>query len=348
MIDFLSQYGLFLAKAITLFLGIIFTVLAVVIIIVRSKNQPQEGTFVIESINERLEELTDLLDNEMLSKTELKAKMKARKKSQKKQKNNKTQETELEPKLFIIQFEGDVRASAVSELRETITAILNVATPKDEVLLILESGGGFVPHYGLAASQLARFRANNIPLTVAIDKIAASGGYLMACVANKIICAPFAVVGSIGVLAIVPNFHELLKKHHIQVEQHTAGQYKRTLTMFGQNNEEAREKFKEELSDTHAHFKSFIAQYRPQVDVEKVATGEHWAGEKAQTLQLVDLLQTSDDYILSKYPDYKIYKISFVQKLSFKARLTASMASSITQAIEYRIEKILQSLRWGI
>lgn len=336
MIDFIMQYSLFLAKCLTLFAGIILTFLAIVIITTRFKVQGQEGTFVVENINDRLDEITDLLDNEMLSKAEFKIKAKARKKLQSEQANQKDR-----PKLFILDFDGDIKASQVSELRETITAILNIATPKDEVLVTLESGGGFVPHYGLAASQLARFRAHQIPLTIAIDKIAASGGYLMACVANKIICAPFAMIGSIGVLAIIPNFNKLLKEHNIQIEQHTAGQYKRTLTMFGENNDEAREKFKEELTETHVHFKDFIAKYRPQVNLEQVATGEHWSGEKAKTLQLVDELQTSDDYILGKYPYYKMYKISFVIKMSLKDKLAANLSGSISNAMESIFLKII-------
>lgn len=336
MIDFFMQYALFFAKSLTFFIFIVLAVLAVIVIVIRSKSQAQDGTFMIDNINDRLDDITELLDSEILSKSELKAKIKARKKSKSAQEN----QAEL-PRLFVLNFDGDIKASQVNELRETITAILNIASAQDEVLLILESGGGFVPHYGLAASQLARFRERNIPLTIAIDKIAASGGYLMACVANKIICAPFAIVGSIGVVAIIPNFYELLKKHNIEIEQHTAGQYKRTLTMFGENNDEAREKFKEELTQTHVHFKEFIEKYRPQVDIEEVATGEHWSGEKAKSLNLVDELQTSDDYILEKYPYYKMYKISFVIKVSLKDKLSASISGSISGAIENIVLKIM-------
>jgi serine protease SohB len=327
MIEFLFQYGLFLAKVLTLVLSLIFVVLAILMIASRFRTQGQEGTFIIDSINERLDDIADVLNSKILSKTEYKAKLKAEKEARSKLSADR-------PRLFVLQFEGDIRASQVSSLREVITAIINTATPQDEVLLILESGGGFVPHYGLAASQLARFRERKIPLTVAIDKVAASGGYMMACVANKIICAPFAIVGSIGVMAIIPNFNRLLEKHDVDIEQHTAGQYKRTLTFFGRNTDEAREKFKEDLSETHAHFKEFILQYRPQVNMEQTATGEHWSGEKAKTLNLVDELQTSDDYILSKYPDYKIFKISFMLKTSLKEKLSSGFASAASMFLE--------------
>lgn len=329
MIDFLMQYGLFLAKVLTLFISLILTVLAIAIIATRFKAQAQEGTFLIENINERLQNVSALMEAEILSKAEYKAKIKA-------QKQLKTSlETQADrPKLFILQFEGDIKASQVSNLREVVTAIIKTAAPQDEVLVILESGGGFVPHYGLAASQLARLRERNILLTVAIDRVAASGGYLMACVANKIISAPFAIIGSIGVMALIPNFYRFLDKHDVDIEQHTAGPYKRTLTFFGKNTDEARIKFKEDLADTHTHFKEFVTHYRPQVNIEEVATGEHWSGEKARTLNLVDELQTSDDYILSKYPHYKIFKISFVLKTSLKEKITTSFSSALSTCLD--------------
>lgn len=329
MIDFLMQYSLFLAKVLTLFISLLLTVLAIAVIATRFKAQAQEGTFLIENINERLADISALMDAEILSKTENKTKIKAHK-----QLKARIEAQADRPKLFILQFDGDIKASQVSSLREVITAIIQTATPQDEVLMILESGGGFVPHYGLAASQLARFRERNISLTVSIDRIAASGGYLMACVANKIICAPFALIGSIGVMALIPNFHRLLEKHNIDIEQHTAGPYKRTLTFFGKNTDKARTKFKEDLDDTHAHFKEFIMHYRPQVNIEETATGEHWSGEKAKTLNLVDELQTSDDYILSKYPHYKIFKISFMIKTSLKEKLTTSFSGAISTFLD--------------
>ena len=108
--------------------------------------------------------------------------------------------------------------------------------------------------YGLAASQMQRIRDKKLKLTVCVDKVAASGGYMMAVVADKIIAAPFAVLGSIGVLAQVPNFHRLLKKHDVDFEMLTAGKYKRTLTMFGENTDKGREKFQEDIEDTHVLF----------------------------------------------------------------------------------------------
>ena len=226
-----------------------------------------------------------------------------------------------QPRLFVIDFHGDIKASAVTALREAITAVLLTGTANDECLVRVESGGGMVNAYGLAASQLARIKNAGIKLTVAVDKIAASGGYMMACVADKVIAAQFAIIGSIGVIAQLPNFHRYLTKKAIDFEQLTAGQFKRTLTMFGENTKQGREKLQQEIEDTHDLFKNFIRKHRPQVDLAQVATGEHWFGEPALNRKLVDSLQTSDDYLLQASTDKTLYQIEFKQKKSLAKRL---------------------------
>ncbi len=168
--------------------------------------------------------------------------------------------------------------------------------------------------YGLASSQLERIRRRNIPLTICVDRVAASGGYMMACIANRLIAAPFALIGSIGVVAQIPNFHRLLKKNDVDYEVLTAGDYKRTLTMFGENTDKGREKFVEELEDTHSLFKEFVSEYRPQLDIEKVATGEVWFGRRALENQLIDQIETSDDYLFNLSEEADIYKVKYRPK----------------------------------
>jgi serine protease SohB len=225
--------------------------------------------------------------------------------------------------LFVLDFDGDIRASAVSGLRESITALMQVVEPEDEVLVRLESGGGMVHSYGLAASQLTRLRDAGVTLTVAVDKVAASGGYMMACVADRIVAAPFAIIGSIGVVAQVPNFNRLLKDKHIDFEMHTAGAYKRTLTLFGENTDEGRAKFREDLEDTHGLFKAFVASNRPGLDIDAVATGEHWYGSQALDLKLVDAISTSDDLMLAAARDERdVYTIATREPQGLLARVT--------------------------
>lgn len=240
-------------------------------------------------------------------------------------------------KIYVLDFKGDVQASAVDTIREEITLILATAKAgHDRVVVRLESPGGMVHGYGLAAAQLVRLRDAGFNVTICVDKVAASGGYMMACIANEIISAPFAVVGSIGVVAQVPNFNRLLKQHNVDFELYTAGEYKRTVTMFGENTPEGKAKFEEELQQTHPLFKHFVEKYRPQLEVAKVATGEHWYGEDARELNLVDKLQTSDEYILSLLPKHDVYVINTRKRPTFGEKLglqAAQMAENLIPAV---------------
>ena len=250
-------------------------------------------------------------------------------------------------KVYVLDFKGDTAASAVESLREEITLILATAkVGRDRVVLRLESPGGMVHGYGLAAAQLVRLRDAEYNLTISMDKVAASGGYMMACIANEIVSAPFAVVGSIGVVAQVPNFNRLLKEHHVDFELYTAGQFKRTVTMFGENTAEGKAKFEEELQQTHELFKHFVEKYRPQLNVEKVATGEHWYGKDALELNLVDKLQTSDEYLLSLLAQHDVYVIDTRRKPTLGEKLglqAAQIADGLVPAIMNKIMETLAS-----
>ncbi|MFM2479997.1 protease SohB [Celerinatantimonas sp. YJH-8] len=336
--DFLYHLGLFLAEAII----IVIAVGAIILMVVAAslKKRHKSSGLSVENLSEHFQQMNDRLKAELLSKPESKAFYKAQKAELKKQKKH---PAEPKSKLFVIDFKGSIDAKEVRSLRQEVTSVLAVASPSDEVLIRLESGGGMVHGYGLAASQLARIRQAEIPLTVAVDKVAASGGYMMACIANKIISAPFAIVGSIGVVAQLPNFHKLLKKNDIDYEQITAGKYKRTLTVFGENTEEGREKFREELEDTHHLFKDFVSHYRPQIDIENVATGEHWFGTQAQDKGLVDAISTSDDYLMQRYKSCDVIQIRY----ETKKKLTEKLGHSVSVGIEQAIAKLIQKGNWS-
>lgn len=318
----LLQLGVFAAQSIIVLVIIVAVMLAFFVMLAKSK-QKTYGRLSIKNINHLYDENKQMMLEEILPKKEFKKFLKEQKEVEKKRAESKLKS------IFVLNFHGDMQASAVSSLTKEITAVLNVATPKDEVLVRVESGGGVVHGYGLGASQLMRLRQHNIPLTVAIDKVAASGGYMMACTANKILAAPFAFVGSIGVVIQMPNFNRVLKNKNIDFEMHTAGEYKRTITMFGENTEEGREKLREEINEVHAQFKELIHQHRPQMDLAQAATGEYWLAEKALSLKLVDELQTSDEYLLQQSKTANIYEVSFEEKKSFIARLTGGAQSLI-------------------
>ncbi len=323
--EFLYEYGLFLAKAVTLVVAIVIVIAAVVG--AANKQKQGKGHLEIQSLSEQLKDITQYARQVLLDKPTLKKLAKQHKKEEKARLKEKAAQRDASPRMFVIDFKGSMDAHEVECLREEVTAILCVASEQDEVLVRLESGGGVVHGYGLAASQLQRIRDKGLTLTVAVDKVAASGGYMMACVADKLVASRFAYIGSIGVLAQLPNFNKVLKKNDIEFEQHTAGEYKRTLTVFGENSEEGREKFKQEIEEIHTLFKDFVHTQRKDMDIEKVATGEYWAAIKAKELGLVDAIMTSDDYILSHYPEREIFAVKYSQKKNVAEKLGLSFAS---------------------
>ncbi|EEV25447.1 putative periplasmic protease [Actinobacillus minor 202] len=340
--EILLNYGIFLLELLTIF-GIIAVV---VMLILEAKKQPEDGAISITNFSKKYQEQQTSLNHFFLSEEELKQQEKAEKEAEKaKAKAEKKRlkegkekpEEEQKARLFVLDFNGDVHANAVNALRKEITALLSIAKPNDEVLLKLESPGGVVHGYGLAASQLQRLKAKNIPLTVAVDKVAASGGYMMACVADKIVSAPFAVIGSIGVVAQVPNIHRLLKKHDIDVDVMTAGEYKRTVTLVGENTEKGKQKFQQELEETHDLFKQFVTQHRPQLNIDKIATGEHWFGQQALALNLVDEIATSDDLLVKAVEDKEIIELKYKEKKNLTQRIGLQME----QSVENLLGKIL-------
>lgn len=320
--EFLLEYGMFLAKTLTLVLAIGAVITMIVIATVKPK--ARKGELCFDDLSAEYQHLQADLQQQLLDKKAFKQWQKMTGKAEK-----------LQTKLFVIDFSGSMDAHEVDALREEVTAVLAVATNADAVLVRLESGGGVVHGYGLGASQLERLKQKNIPLTVAVDKVAASGGYMMACIADKIIAAPFAILGSIGVIAQLPNFNKLLKKNHIEFEQFTAGEFKRTVTVFGENTDKGRQKFQQELEETHVLFKQFVQKHRQQLDIDDVATGEHWFGYQALDLKLIDAITTSDDYLLSQLSERQVYKVQYrIRKtLAEKAGLTAAtvLKSSLQQ-----------------
>ncbi|MFC4891968.1 protease SohB [Pseudofrancisella aestuarii] len=303
---YFNLYLLAFIIAIAFILVIFFSLLA------KSKEhqvKASKGKLELSKLGERYKKAQEYLMLEVLDKKEYKEFRKEQKKKLSKEDVGETK------KIFVLTFKGDLQASQVESLREEVSSVLSIAKTMDEVIVRVDSPGGVVNGYGFAAAQLERIRQAGINLTVCIDQIAASGGYMMASVAHKIICSPFAIVGSIGVVGTVPNVRDMLKKHGVDVEMHTSGQYKRTLTTVGENTEEGREKFKEDLQNIHYLFKKHILTYRPNLDIEKVATGEHWFGKDALELGLVDKIQTYDDYIIDYFrQDIDAYEISFVRK----------------------------------
>ena len=322
MLDYLMQYGLFLAETLTIVAAIAVVVLLVAALAARRRGGAGPERLEVRDLGARYREMKQTLESGLLGAKERKAAAKARKRDSKAREKKGRADR---PRIFVLDFKGDIRASGVASLREEITAVLGFARPEDEVLVRLENAGGLVHEHGLAASQLLRVRERGIPLTVSVDKIAASGGYMMACVADRILAAPFAVLGSIGVLAQIPNFHRLLDSHGIDFEQFKGGEYKRTVTMFGENTDADRAKLTQDIEDIHGIFKSFVTEQRPGLDIDQVATGEHWLARRAKELGLCDTLVTSDDYLLEANERAELVGVRFVAPKRLSARLAESL-----------------------
>ncbi|UYZ83822.1 protease SohB [Entomomonas sp. E2T0] len=339
---FLLEYASFLLKTLT----IVFAIIAVLIFIVSlksRKHEAQKGQLQIQKVNEHFDRLHDQLEEAILDKDALK---KLKKEKAKQQKAKKSKEKATKPRVFVLDFIGDIKASAVESLRQEISAILTIATPADEVVIRLESPGGMVHGYGLAASQLSRIREANIPLIICVDKVAASGGYMMACIGNRIYSAPFAILGSIGVVAQIPNAHKLLKKHDIDYEVMTAGEYKRTMTVFGENTAKGREKFQEDLEITHQLFKSFVATNRPHLNIDEIATGETWLGTAALEKQLVDSIVTSDQYLMDKAKQADLYAVHYVIKKGLQEKIGFGAAATVDHILTKTADHLNQLRFW--
>jgi len=335
--DFLNSIGLFFFQTLIIVIGIIAVILTIASVAIKNKNQK---TVDLEILNDKINDQKNALNSLLLDEAELKAEKKRLKKEAKLKDKN----PEKKPRAYVLDFlKGDVNASHVDQFKEEINAILTIAQKDEEVIIQVESPGGIVHGYGLAAAQILRLRDAGLKVTICVDKVAASGGYMMACVAHQIICSPFAIIGSIGVVAQVPNFNKLLKKHDVDYKEYTAGDFKRTISIFGEITEKGEQKFLEQLEATHHLFKSFVSRFRPQLDLAKVATGEYWFGQDALKLGLVDQIQTSDDYILGKIQSHRVVKISIEKKPSLSEKISQLVSATVSLSLQKTFQRIEES-----
>ena len=341
--EYLIEYGMFLAKAITIVLAIIIIVSAIASSGSKQKKPGKKGSLKVTRLNDHLEEMRDTLRHSVLDKDHLKLVNKSEKKQAKaEQKDKKSQfkqeqsQDSEEPvshskRVYVLNFKGNIAADAVASLREEITAVLSMAESTDEVIVRLESPGGMVHSYGLASSQLVRIKNEKIPLTICVDKVAASGGYMMACLADKLVAAPFSIIGSIGVIVQLPNFHRVLKKLDVDYEMVSAGEYKRTLSHFGEITEKGREKVQEDVQTIHDIFKAWVKDHRPSVEIDKIATGETWVGTQAKERYMVDEIRTSDECIIDACVDADVYEVEYEFRKSLQDKLGSVLEESTTK-----------------
>lgn len=345
--EFLSEYGMFLAKAVTIVIAIIVVIGVAASSGQRGKKSGKRGAIKVTRLNEHFEELREALREAVLDKESLKTVHKDEKKQAKseqkelkaaRKKDKSSEESHADPghekkRIYVLNFKGNIAAEAVDCLREEISAVLSLATPADEVVVRLESPGGMVHAYGLASSQLLRLKNAKVPLTICVDKVAASGGYMMACLADKLVAAPFAIIGSIGVIVQLPNFHRILKKHDVDYEMISAGEYKRTLTTFGEITDKSREKVQEDVQTIHDIFKTWVKEHRPSVDIDKIATGETWLGSQAKERYMVDDIRTSDECILQACESADVFEVEYEVRKSIQDKLGNVLENSLEKVL---------------
>lgn len=327
----LTDFGIFLLRVVVIVIAVSF----VLSLIFRALAQLREPGLRVRTWNVYLSQRADPLRRAAMGAAAFKAFFKARAKA------FKLRAQESRKRIWVLDFEGDIQASQVDTLTDEINALLDVASDDDEVLVRVDSSGGSVIGYGLGASQLDRIRQRGLKLTVAVDRVAASGGYMMACVADRILAAPFAVIGSIGVIAVVPNAHRFLNEKGIDIHEFTAGRYKRTVTPFSEVTDERRAKLLEQLGDIHTLFKDYVQERRPAVAIEDVATGEYWFATRAMELGLVDEIITSDQWLLDHLREYDVHQIRTPQQGPQLGNLPGVVADAIGDRVEQRVARRL-------
>ena len=310
--------------------------LAVLVARLTRSGEPKDEEIKVRSLNERYDDMRDALNAALLDKKGRKALLKARKKEMKAKAKARTGGEDPAKRLYVLAFKGDMRATAVKRLGHEIDAVLTVARPgTDEVALRLDSPGGTVTGYGLAAAEILRLRERKIAVTALVDQVAASGGYMMACAADRIVAAPFAVVGSIGVVAPVPNLHRLLKKNEIDFEEMTAGEWKRSVSVLGEITPAGREHFRGKLDATHGAFKTFVQQCRPNVDIDQVANGDHWLASEALALGLVDQLSTGDDFLFRARESARLFEVSTEARKTLLQQILSGVGVAARRAADF-------------
>jgi serine protease SohB len=354
-LEYLIEYGLFLAKLVTLVIAFVFVLTVIVSAGSKNRKGGERGHIAITHLNEELDEMRESMKKAIYDKASYKYEQKQEKKRQKLEERERKQQLKLaaaasedlednaRKRVYVVDFNGDIEASDVGSLREEITAILSLATPRDEVLLRLESPGGMVHAYGLASAQLERIKSQQVSLTICVDKVAASGGYMMACLADRLVAAPFAILGSIGVLVQLPNFNRLLRKHEVDYETISAGEFKTTLTTFGEITQKGRDKVKEDVEEMHVLFKSWVKDHRPSVNIDNIATGETWVGLQALEKSMVDELMTSDECIVKACEDADVYEVRFEIRRTLGDKIGAAIYKTADRTVLAWIKRARES-----
>lgn len=160
------------------------------------------------------------------------------------------------------------------------------------VALQINSPGGSAAQSHLIFQRIrALADEKKIPVFAFVEDVAASGGYMIACAADEIVCDPSSIVGSIGVVGGSFGFEKLIDKIGVERRLYTSGENKAMLDPFLPEKAEDVAKLKAIQKDIHEHFIALVKSRRgDKLDSRESAlfTGEYWTGSRAKELGLID------------------------------------------------------------
>ena len=206
------------------------------------------------------------------------------------------------------------------------------------VALVINSPGGSPVQSSLIGSRIRRLAAeHDVPVYAFVEDVAASGGYWLACAADKIYLDESSIVGSIGVISASFGAHEFLNRQGFERRVYTAGKSKSMLDPFRPENPEDVERLKGSLEQIHEVFKTHVTSRRGGrlASDQDLFTGEIWLGQKAIDVGLADHIGHLVPTMKDMFGDKVKFRV-FGQRRSIAQRFGLSLAQDAIALIEER------------
>jgi serine protease SohB len=204
------------------------------------------------------------------------------------------------------------------------------------VALIINSPGGSPSQSHLIFRRIRQLaEEKKIPVLAFVEDVGASGGYMLACAADEIICNDFSIVGSIGVVGASFGFHELMEKVGIERRLYTAGDRKVMLDPFLPQKPDDVKRIKAIQQDIHAHFIALVKERRGSRlngPDKTLFSGEFWTAQKAIELGLADRLGDMRSTLRERYGDKVHTPLISAERSLFGRRLPGvNFADALTR-----------------
>ncbi|MDP3296608.1 MAG: signal peptide peptidase SppA [Thermodesulfovibrionia bacterium] len=198
-------------------------------------------------------------------------------------------------KVGIIRVEG-----VILDSRDVIDELKTYAKDSSikAVVIRIDSPGGAVAPAQEIYKEIVKLKKEK-KVVASMGSVAASGGYYIACPADKIVANPGTLTGSIGVIMEIPNIEGLMKKIGVETKVIKSGKHKDIASMFKSMTEEERKILQSVLDDVHDQFIRAVSEGRNMKyeNIKELADGRIFTGKKAKELGLVDTLGNLDDAV---------------------------------------------------